>query len=117
MSDESEVTPLRLKRPGAAGGPAPGPEAAPPASAHHAESPLLPLPGMASPAAPGSAPVDAGAPERHRRRPSLAPEANAAPVPAVAPAGATPPPPELAPGEWRWLTEAEQAALAAKPAA
>ena len=26
-------------------------------------------------------------------------------------------PPELAPGEWRWLTEAEQAALAAKPAA
>ena len=119
MSEEPEVSPLRLKRPGA-GAPPPAADAAPAApslppltvpDAKLFEPPLIPLPGM--PALPVLPPVDlppeGGHGERLRRRPSLAPEGGAAPgisaphphaehpgatvPPLFAPPSETPPPP------------------------
>lgn len=88
MSEEPEVSPLRLKRPGAGGPPTPpqAPET-PPAAAPAPpvplvpEPPLVPVPGMPMPPL---APADqeTAPPERLRRRPSLSSD-DPAPPPAA----------------------------------
>ena len=89
MSEEPEVSPLRLKRPGAG---VPPPPAADPAQAAPAlpplvvpeaklfEPPLVPLPGLpplSVPPAVDHPPSEGGSGERVRRRPSLATDAGA----------------------------------------
>ncbi len=83
MSEEPEVSPLRLKRPGV-GGPTPPAENPPVAPAPAPEPPLAPLPLGGIPPGPATAPGlgahEPGSAERARRRPSLAPEAGAFPA-------------------------------------